>query len=96
MTPVTTKFNSLLQDLKEKRLKYLLNQTFSKLPAKFQEKILKQNTYTRESPEDHSASTWQLGDDVRVVDVTFEDGMLVVSLEKIIPDHMRRTTYEVK
>ena len=40
--------------------------------------------------------TWQLADDVRVVDVTFEDGLLVISLEKIIPDHMKRTTYEVK
>jgi molecular chaperone IbpA len=41
-------------------------------------------------------NTWQLGDDVRIVDVTFEDGMLIVSLEKIIPDHMKRTTYVVK
>lgn len=41
-------------------------------------------------------NTWQLGDDVRIVDVKFEDGMLIVSLEKIIPDHMKRTTYEVK
>ena len=40
--------------------------------------------------------TWQLADDVRVVDVTFNDGLLIISLEKIIPDHMKRTTYEVK
>jgi len=40
--------------------------------------------------------TKQLSDDVRVVDVAFEDGLLIISLEKIIPDHMKRTTYEVK
>ena len=42
------------------------------------------------------AFTKQLSDDVRVVDVAFEDGLLIISLEKIIPDHMKRTTYEVK
>ena len=40
--------------------------------------------------------TKQLSDDVRVVDVAFEDGLLIISLEKIVPDHMKRTTYEVK
>ena len=40
--------------------------------------------------------SWQLADDVRVVDVAFNDGLLIISLEKIIPDHMKRTTYEVK
>jgi molecular chaperone IbpA len=40
--------------------------------------------------------TKQLGDDVRVVDVAFTDGLLIISLEKVVPDHMKRTTYEVK
>ena len=39
--------------------------------------------------------TWQLGDDVRVTDVDFEDGLLCVSLEKIIPEHQKRTVYEI-
>ena len=36
-----------------------------------------------------------LGDDVRVVDVVFEDGLLSVSLEKILPEHQRRTVYNI-
>lgn len=40
--------------------------------------------------------TWQLADDVRVVDVALNEGLLIISLEKIVPDHMKRTTYEVK
>ena len=40
-------------------------------------------------------NTWQLGDDVRVVDVVFEDGLLSVSLEKILPEHQRRTVYNI-
>ena len=39
--------------------------------------------------------TWQLGDDVRVTDVVFADGLLCVSLEKIIPEHQKRTVYEI-
>jgi len=39
--------------------------------------------------------TWQLGDDVRVVDVDFTDGLLRISLEKIIPEHQKRTVYEI-
>ena len=39
--------------------------------------------------------TWQLGDDVRVTDVDFVDGLLRVSLEKIIPEHQRKTVYEI-
>jgi len=39
--------------------------------------------------------TWQLGDDVRVVDVDFVDGLLCISLEKIIPEHQRKTVYNI-
>lgn len=41
-------------------------------------------------------SSWQMGDDVRVRNVNFEDGLLKISLEKIIPDHQKRTVYEIK
>lgn len=40
-------------------------------------------------------STWQLGDDVRVVDVEFTDGLLGISLEKIVPDHQKKTVYNI-
>lgn len=42
------------------------------------------------------ATTWQLSDDVRVVDVNFNDGLLSISLEKIVPDHQKKTVYEIK
>jgi molecular chaperone IbpA len=41
------------------------------------------------------SNTWQLGDDVRVSSVDFEDGLLTISLEKIIPEHQKRTTYNI-
>ena len=37
--------------------------------------------------------TWQLSDDVKVKDVEFKDGLLIVKLGKIIPDHHARKDY---
>lgn len=39
--------------------------------------------------------TWQLSEDVRVKDVIFEDGLLTIDLEKIIPEHQKRTVYDI-
>lgn len=39
--------------------------------------------------------SWQLSEDVRVKDVLFEDGLLTIDLEKIIPEHQKRTVYNI-
>jgi molecular chaperone IbpA len=39
--------------------------------------------------------TWQLADDVRVSSIDFADGLLSISLEKIIPEHQKKTTYTI-
>ena len=40
-------------------------------------------------------NSWQLADDVRVTDVEYVDGLLSVSLEKIIPEHQKKVTYTI-
>jgi len=40
-------------------------------------------------------NSWQLADDVRVTDVQYSDGLLSISLEKIIPEHQKRVTYTI-
>lgn len=40
-------------------------------------------------------NTWQLGEDIKVSSVDFEDGLLTISLEKIIPEHQKRMIYEI-
>ena len=40
-------------------------------------------------------NSWQLADDVRISSVDFADGLLSISLEKIIPEHQKRTTYTI-
>ena len=40
-------------------------------------------------------NSWQLADDVRVSDVVFADGLMSISLEKIIPEHQKKTVYQI-
>ena len=40
-------------------------------------------------------NSWQLADDVRVSSVDFADGLLTISLEKIIPENQKKTTYTI-
>jgi len=43
------------------------------------------------------AFTWSrtLSDDVEVRDVSFENGLLVIKLNKIIPEHQKKKVYEI-
>ena len=40
-------------------------------------------------------NTWQLSDDVKVDQVSFVDGMLVVHLNRYIPEHQRKIVYDI-
>ncbi len=39
--------------------------------------------------------TWTLSDDVEVKDVSFNDGLLTVKLNRVIPEHQKRKVYEI-
>ena len=39
--------------------------------------------------------TWTLSDDVEVSDVNLEDGLLVIKLSRVIPEHQKRKVYEI-
>jgi molecular chaperone IbpA len=39
--------------------------------------------------------TWTLSDDVEVSDVNLEDGLLVIKLNRVIPEHQKRKVYEI-
>jgi molecular chaperone IbpA len=40
-------------------------------------------------------NTWQLADDVKIGEVTFLDGLLIVHLNKYIPEHQRKIVYDI-
>jgi len=53
-----------------------------------------ERTYLHQGLSKRSFSnSWQLADDVRVSSVNFEDGLLTISLERVIPDHQKKVTY---
>lgn len=55
-----------------------------------------ERTYIHKGLSKRSFShSWQLADDVRVSSVDFADGLLTVSLEKIVPEHQKKTTYKI-
>jgi molecular chaperone IbpA len=39
--------------------------------------------------------TWTLSDDVVVEKISFEDGLLIIKLNKVIPDHQKKRTYDI-
>jgi len=55
-----------------------------------------ERTYVHKGLSKRSFShSWQLADDVRVSSVDFADGLLTISLEKIIPEHQKKTVYNI-
>ena len=42
------------------------------------------------------ARGFNISDDVEIGDVIFNNGLLVIELQKIIPDHQKRKVYDVK
>jgi molecular chaperone IbpA len=39
--------------------------------------------------------TWTLSDDVVVGDIYFEDGLLTIKLNRVIPEHQKKKIYEI-
>ena len=56
----------------------------SKIDGEFVHKGLAQRSFTR---------VWTISDDTEVRDVEFNDGLLVVKLGKVVPDHHARKEY---
>jgi molecular chaperone IbpA len=55
-----------------------------------------ERTYLHQGLSKRSFSnSWQLGDDVKVTSVDYVDGLLTISLEKIIPEEKKRTLYNI-
>lgn len=39
--------------------------------------------------------TWTLSDDVVVGDISFSDGLLIITLNRVIPEHQKRKVYDI-
>lgn len=85
-----------LAGFKAEEIEISTEQNILRLASKV-EKRDSERTYLHKGLSKRSFSnTWQLGDDVRVSSVDFADGLLTISLEKIIPEHQKRTIYDIE
>ena len=39
--------------------------------------------------------SWTLSDDVEVKDISFEDGLLTIKMNRVIPEHQKKKVYEL-
>jgi molecular chaperone IbpA len=84
-----------LAGFKAEEIKVSTEQNILRVASKV-EKRDAERTYLHKGLSKRSFSnTWQLADDVKVSSVDFNDGLLSVLLEKIIPEHQRKTTYTI-
>ena len=63
--------------------------------SKDKEKIqnLEQHTSIEEWAQRSFTRSWTLSDETEVGSVVFEDGLLTIELNKIVPDHHKRKDY---
>ena len=84
-----------LAGFKPNEIEVSTEQNILKVASKV-EKRDAERTYLHKGLSKRSFSnTWQLADNVKVSSVDFNDGLLSVSLEKIIPEHQRKITHTI-
>jgi molecular chaperone IbpA len=84
-----------LAGFKAEEIKVSTEQNILRVASKV-EKRDAERTYLHQGLSKRSFSnTWQLADDVKVSSVNYNDGLLSVLLEKIIPEHQRKITYTI-
>jgi molecular chaperone IbpA len=84
-----------LAGFKAEEIEVSTEQNILKVTSKVEKKDTERSYLYKGLSKRSFTNTWQLGEDVRVSSVDFEDGLLTISLEKIIPTHQRKTTYTI-
>tara|TARA_B100001250_G_C19811992_1_gene796160 strand:- start:2265 stop:2816 length:552 start_codon:yes stop_codon:yes gene_type:complete len=84
-----------LAGFKRDQIEVTTEQNVLTVASKIKDKDLERTYVHRGLSQRSFKTTWQLGDDVRVAGVTFTDGLLKINLEKVVPDHQKRITYDV-
>jgi len=84
-----------LAGFKADEIEVSTEQNILKVTSKI-EKRDTERTYLHQGLSKRSFSnSWQLSDDVKVTSVDYVDGLLTISLEKIIPEEKKRTLYNI-
>lgn len=84
-----------LAGFKANEIEVSTEQNILKVASKIEKRDIERNYLHQGLSKRSFVNTWQLGEDVKVSSVDFNDGLLSVSLEKIIPEHQRKTTHTI-
>jgi len=84
-----------LAGFKANEIEVSTEQNILKVASKIEKRDSERNYLHKGLSKRAFSNTWQLSDDVKVVGVDFVDGLLSISLEKIIPEHQKKTVYTV-
>jgi molecular chaperone IbpA len=84
-----------LAGFKANEIEVSTEQNILKVASKIEKRDTERNYVHKGLSKRSFTNTWQLGDDVKVSFVDFVDGLLSISLERIIPEHQRKTTYTI-
>ena len=69
------------------------NEALKKLEGNREEKSEPENYTHRGLAQRSFSRAWSLSDDVEVKDVSFADGLLTITLGKIVPEHHAKKVY---
>ena len=84
-----------LAGFKREEIEVSTEQNILRVASKNEDKDTTRNYLHKGLSKRSFTRAWQLSEDVRVKDVRFEDGLLTIDLEKIIPEHQKRTVYDI-
>jgi len=84
-----------LAGFKKEEIEVTTEQNILRVASKVEKRDIERTYLHRGLSNRAFTRSWQLSDDVRVVDVLFEDGLLTINLEKVIPEHQKKTVYNI-
>ena len=84
-----------LAGFKANEIEVSTEQNILKVASKVEKRDTERNYVHKGLSKRSFTNTWQLGEDVKVSSVDFTDGLLSIVLEKIIPEHQKKTTYMI-
>jgi molecular chaperone IbpA len=84
-----------LAGFKANEIEVSTEQNILKVASKIEKRDTGRNYVHKGLSKRSFVNTWQLGEDVKVSSVEFTDGLLSILLEKIIPEHQRKTMYTI-
>jgi molecular chaperone IbpA len=84
-----------LSGFKREEIEVSTEQNILRVASKVENRDSNRNYVHQGLSKRNFTRSWQLAEDVRITDVKYTDGLLIIDLERIIPEHQKRTVYNI-